>query len=259
MTFRVHLRALPLALALTAASTEAQTTFTVTGVFPTHYVINGQSDPTLTIARGQTYNFTCDNCDFHPFRIQSTQGFNGTLYLNLLSGPNPGSSTWILTVPIEEQATTTLFYQCGIHAAMNGTINVIDPPPTSTPPPTATPTPTPTPVPCDGDCDGNAVVTVGDLLIMVNVALGSVNVSTCREGDVNRDSRITVDELLTGVDNALNGCPQFQPLETPPPTATDVPPPPPPPTEQPRTEPPPPPPTATPLPTVFIPPYYNPY
>ena len=56
-------------------------TFTVTGpsVSFVNYDIDGQPDPTLTVVRGQTYNFTLVNCGIHPFRIQSTQGFGGTL------------------------------------------------------------------------------------------------------------------------------------------------------------------------------------
>jgi len=243
----LQLVTLALALAVKAAPTVAQTTFTVTGVFPTHYVINGQSNPTLTVVRGQTYKFTCDNCDFHPFRVQSTQGFKGTLYLNLISGPNPGTSDWTLTVPIEERATTTLFYQCDFHSPMNGVINVVDPPPANTP------TPTPTPLPCAGDCNGDSVVTVDDLLTMVNVALEKVSVSMCPEGDVSGDNRITVDELLTAVNNALSGCPFLQAVEGPPPTATEAPRPRP--TEPPPPPPPPPEPSPTPTPFIIMPPY----
>jgi hypothetical protein len=42
---------------------------------------------------------------------------------------------------------------------------------------------------------------------MVNVALGSADVSLCQAGDVNRDGDITIDEVLAAVDNALDGCP----------------------------------------------------
>ena len=38
------------------------------------------------------------------------------------------------------------------------------------------------------------------------VALGNADVVTCKAGDTNHDSQITVDEILTAVNNALNGC-----------------------------------------------------
>jgi hypothetical protein len=41
---------------------------------------------------------------------------------------------------------------------------------------------------------------------MVHVALGNPNISTCLAGDANHDNQITVDEILTAVGTALNGC-----------------------------------------------------
>ena len=70
----------------------------------------------------------------------------------------------------------------------------------------ATPTPTPTPGPCVGDCNGDHQVTVNELIQMVNIALGTADVSTCRAGDANGDGEITVNEIVAGVNNALNGC-----------------------------------------------------
>jgi hypothetical protein len=42
---------------------------------------------------------------------------------------------------------------------------------------------------------------------MVDIALGNANVDICLMGDANRDGQITIDEILTAVNNALNGCP----------------------------------------------------
>ena len=79
---------------------------------------------------------------------------------------------------------------------------------TPTIPPTVpiTLTPTPTPQPCVGDCNGDGQVTVNELIQMVNIALGTADVSTCLAGDANRDGEITVNEIVAGVNNALNGC-----------------------------------------------------
>ncbi|MGD0946540.1 MAG: hypothetical protein ABSA52_03845 [Candidatus Binatia bacterium] len=41
---------------------------------------------------------------------------------------------------------------------------------------------------------------------MVNIALGNARLSDCSAGDANKDGEITVDEILTAVNNALNGC-----------------------------------------------------
>ncbi len=69
---------------------------------------------------------------------------------------------------------------------------------------------------CVGDCNGNAQVTVDELLTMVNVALGVADVASCGAGDANCDQQITVNEILTAVNDALDECAG----SLPPPTAT---------------------------------------
>ena len=56
-----------------------------------------------------------------------------------------------------------------------------------------------------------------EILTMVNIALGNASVSQCEPGDANSDTHITVDEILTAVNNALEGCP---PARTPTQTST---------------------------------------
>jgi hypothetical protein len=41
----------------------------------------------------------------------------------------------------------------------------------------------------------------------VNIALENTDVGVCSVGDANHDGQISVDEILTAVNNALNGCP----------------------------------------------------
>jgi probable HAF family extracellular repeat protein len=74
---------------------------------------------------------------------------------------------------------------------------------------------------CTGDCDGNANVTVNEIIAMVNIALGNAPVTDCSEGDADHSGAITVDEILTAVNNALNGCMAVP--GTPTPTATPSP------------------------------------
>jgi len=47
---------------------------------------------------------------------------------------------------------------------------------------------------------------VDEILTLVNIALSNANLSTCVAGDANHDGQITVDEILTAVNNALTGC-----------------------------------------------------
>jgi hypothetical protein len=93
-----------------------------------------------------------------------------------------------------------------------------------TPPPagTATPTPTATPVltKCVGDCNGDGVVTIDEIITGVDIALGNADISACENFDANGDGLVTVDEILTAVNNALNGCPEVPATATPHPTAS---------------------------------------
>lgn len=85
----------------------------------------------------------------------------------------------------------------------------ITPTPTQTGTPTRTSTSTPTrsPVPaCPGDCDGNGVVAVNELIQGVNIALGNAAVASCPAFDLDGNGRVGVNELIAGVNSAQNGC-----------------------------------------------------
>jgi hypothetical protein len=77
--------------------------------------------------------------------------------------------------------------------------------------PTATPTATPTPmagtpIPCVGDCGGVGVVTISDLIIGVNIVLGTQPMSACPAFE-NAHGTVNIAQLIQGVNNALDGCP----------------------------------------------------
>jgi len=59
---------------------------------------------------------------------------------------------------------------------------------------------------CIGDCDRDTHVTIDEILGMVNNALGNPEVPVCGRGDLNRDGQITIEEILTAVNNAQQGC-----------------------------------------------------
>jgi hypothetical protein len=61
--------------------------------------------------------------------------------------------------------------------------------------------------PCVGDCDGNEQVTVDELVMVVNVALGSSSLARCTPCDADADERVSIREIVGAVDCALNGCP----------------------------------------------------
>jgi len=120
---------------------------------------------------------------------------------------------------------------------------VITPTPSNTPTPTATRTPTPSPSatnsatatptatttftagasstptlsptttaaatisrPCPGDCDRSNAVTIDELMVGIDIALGRRPLGECPNMDGDNDGHVTVDDLTKAVNNALNGC-----------------------------------------------------
>lgn len=104
--------------------------FAVTGGDNINYTINGQPDPGFTLQRGVTYVFQLGNLPFHPFYIKSSSGFgNAGAYNNGVV--NNGATSGNLTFTVPADAPNTLFYQCGNHPSMLGTLTIVTP---ATPP-----------------------------------------------------------------------------------------------------------------------------
>jgi hypothetical protein len=59
---------------------------------------------------------------------------------------------------------------------------------------------------CVGDCDGNGLVAVGELVRSARIGLGQLDPTVCPAADANQDGVVTIDESLLGVGNALGGC-----------------------------------------------------
>jgi hypothetical protein len=59
---------------------------------------------------------------------------------------------------------------------------------------------------CAGDCDGDDVVSVAELITAVDLFMRSTAPDECRDADVNGDGLVAVDELVRAVRRALTGC-----------------------------------------------------
>jgi len=107
-------------------SASAQTTNSVTGGNNVNYTINGQADPPFTLQRGVLYVFQLSNVAFHPFWIKSSLGFGSAgRFDDGVSNNGATSGSVIFAVPAS--APDTLYYQCGNHSSMNGTLTIVTP------------------------------------------------------------------------------------------------------------------------------------
>ena len=103
-------------------------TFTVTNNGATDYRFDGNLDPTLTLIRGKTYAFNI-TATGHPFFIAASGPNNAAApaFTDGVTGNNTTAGT--LTFAVPTNAPSPLFYQCGIHNAMSGTLLIQDAPP----------------------------------------------------------------------------------------------------------------------------------
>ena len=60
---------------------------------------------------------------------------------------------------------------------------------------------------CVGDCNGDGIVAINELIRGVAIALARQDVSDCATFDGDQDGVVRIGELFTGVNNALLGCP----------------------------------------------------
>lgn len=107
-----------------STTAHAQQTFTVTPQGMQAYLINGAANPTLTLARGQTYQFLVNSAG-HPFFIK-TQAGTGTGNQFSEGVTNNGTTSGALQFTVPADAPNNLFYQCSIHSAMTGSILVVN-------------------------------------------------------------------------------------------------------------------------------------
>lgn len=58
-----------------------------------------------------------------------------------------------------------------------------------------------------GDCNGSDEVTVGEVLKLVNIVLGTAQPSACPQGVPSGGAGVDVAVIIQAVNNALEGCP----------------------------------------------------
>ena len=103
--------------------------FSIVNSSSSAYVFTGfgtssDSNPTLYLTRGQTYEFVV-NASGHPFYIKTVSGTGtGNAYSDGVT--NNGAETGTVTLAVQMDAPDTLYYNCSAHSAMAGTIYILD-------------------------------------------------------------------------------------------------------------------------------------
>src|SRR5262249_51956070 len=156
----------------------------------------------------------------HAQHVEASGALNATLYaLGRAQYAGNGASVFHDTTSGDNTLDGVLGYDAGAGydlatglgtpdvAVLAQVLAALGNTPTPTPTPTgAVPTPTLQASRCIGDCNNDQLVSVDDILAMVNISLGTADISTCTAGDANHDGRITIDEILAAVRTALSGC-----------------------------------------------------
>jgi hypothetical protein len=96
--------------------------------------------------------------------------------------------------------------RAAVPVQMSGTRELPDLVDLAVPPDAPTPTPTVPPSACTGDCNDSGDVSINELIVGVNIALGNAAVSSCAAFDADGGDTVTISELIAAVNNALGGC-----------------------------------------------------
>jgi hypothetical protein len=116
------------ALMLGSPSAHAGTPISMTVINDamTAWTINGQTNPALTLLRGQTYEFVLQNTPpNHPFNINTINTTGSANRYNDGVTNNGATGMVTITFVVPFAAPDSLHYNCGNHPAMNGPITIL--------------------------------------------------------------------------------------------------------------------------------------
>lgn len=108
------------------AGADGARTFAVSAITD-NFVIDGSNDPALNLLRGFTYKFSLNIGSSHAFWIQTSSGaYNAANVYSSGVTNNGGTGVSSITFAVPYNAPSTLYYVCGQHSTMGGTINITD-------------------------------------------------------------------------------------------------------------------------------------
>lgn len=99
-------------------------TFSVSNNESSAYIINTETNPSITLLKGETYTFNV-NAVGHPFWIKTTQSIGtGDAYNTGVT--NNGTQNGTITFVVPTNAPSALYYICQNHSSMTGVITLSD-------------------------------------------------------------------------------------------------------------------------------------
>ncbi len=99
--------------------------FVITNQGSGAYLIDGVSNDTITLVRGQTYLLEI-NAPGHPFWIQTVPAPYSASDVYNDGITNNGTDAGVIEWTVAQSAPSTLYYVCQFHSSMAGTILIID-------------------------------------------------------------------------------------------------------------------------------------
>ena len=111
----------------TTTASDNGTTFSVTVSPSRYYIIDGILTKSLTLKKGYTYFFdsTDSTTNHHPLFI-GINSIGGSYTYEYTSGvTNSRTTTETLTFIVPSDSPSILYYNCGNHASMGGTITIM--------------------------------------------------------------------------------------------------------------------------------------
>jgi hypothetical protein len=114
----------PIIITTTTTTEPLAADFLVTNSGAGAYIINDESNPNITLTRGQIYTFDI-NSPGHPFWIQSVPAPYSSDDVYNVGITNNGTDFGTIIWNVDLLAPSTLYYVCQFHSVMTGTITII--------------------------------------------------------------------------------------------------------------------------------------
>ena len=105
------------------ADSTAHFTVTIVGSSPYYYSIDGTQQATLKLERNKSYVFNNASYGSHPLYFQTTDNSGSYDSSNVVSYQS-GNTTQTVILRIPNDAPDTLYYRCGAHSGMGGSVSL---------------------------------------------------------------------------------------------------------------------------------------